>query len=122
MGNVIARVMDPEWHSVITAESARIQTEKNGDRFLVLSQGHRYDLKPGKTDFRMIDFERYGFRLESKVSANSIEAVRQMAEREIKARQTATLFMDNNDNDQVGRAHCKDRGSQDAEDRTGDGS
>src|SRR3546814_5892050 len=46
MGNVIARVIDPEWHSVITAESARIQTEKNGDRFLVLSQGNRYDLKP----------------------------------------------------------------------------
>src|SRR3546814_1403882 len=50
MGNVIARVIDPEWHSVITAESARIQTEKNGDRFLVLSQGHRYDLKPGKPE------------------------------------------------------------------------
>src|SRR3546814_14279940 len=46
----------------------------------------------------MIDFERYGFRLESKVSANSIEAVRQMAESEIKARPTAQLFMDNNDN------------------------
>lgn len=98
MGNVIARVIDPEWLSVITAESARIQNEKNGDRFLVLSQGHRYDLKPGKPDFRMIDFERYGFRLESKASASSIDAVRQMAESEIKARPTAQLFMDDNDN------------------------
>jgi lipopolysaccharide export system permease protein len=98
MGNVIARVIDPEWLSVITAESARIQNEKNGDRFLVLSQGHRYDLKPGQSDFRMIDFERYGFRLESKASANSIDAVRQMAESEIKARPTAQLFMDDNDN------------------------
>lgn len=98
MGNVIARVIDPEWLSVITAESARIQNEKNGDRFLVLSEGHRYDLKPGKPDFRMIDFERYGFRLESKASASSIDAVRQMAESEIKARPTAQLFTDDNDN------------------------
>ncbi|UYO94794.1 LPS export ABC transporter permease LptF [Pollutimonas sp. M17] len=96
MGNVVARVIDPEWLSVITAESARIQNEKNGDRFLVLSQGHRYDLKPGKPDFRMIDFERYGFRLESKASASSIDAVRQMAESEMKARPTAQLFMDDN--------------------------
>ncbi len=95
MGNVIARVIDPEWLSVITAESARVQTEKNGDRFLVLSSGHRYDLKPGQPDFRMIDFERYGFRLESKSDAGSAEAVRQRAESEMKARPTLQLFADN---------------------------
>lgn len=97
MGNVIARVIDKEWLSVITAEGARIQTAENGDRFLVLNRGHRYDLQPGKPDFRLIDFERYGFRLESKASANSIDAVRQRAESEIKARPTTQLFLDNND-------------------------
>src|SRR5690606_28018667 len=76
MGKVIARVIDPEWLSVITAQGAGIQTEANGDRFLVLTDGHRYDLKPGKPDSRLIDFERYGFRLESKADANSAEAVR----------------------------------------------
>lgn len=96
MGNVIARVIDPEWLSVITAQSARIQTEENGDRFLVLTEGHRYDLKPGKPDFRLIDFDRYGFRLESKTSATSIDAVRQKAESEIKARPTMQLVADDN--------------------------
>ncbi|NYT62199.1 LPS export ABC transporter permease LptF [Alcaligenaceae bacterium] len=98
MGNVIARVIDPEWLSVITADSARIQNEPNGDRFLVLSNGHRYDLKPGKSDLRLLDFESYGFRLESKSNANSMATVRERAEREMKARPTLQLFGDDTDN------------------------
>lgn len=94
MGKVIARVVDEPWLSVITAESAKIQNESNGDRFLVLSEGHRYDLQPGKPDFRLIDFDRYGFRLESKSDADA-EAVRQLAEQQIKARPTLQLFSDN---------------------------
>lgn len=97
MGRVVARVMDQEWLSVVTADSARIQTEANGDRFLVLTEGHRYDLQPGKPDFRLFDFERYGFRLESKSDASSPGLLREYAESQIKARPTAQLFMDNTD-------------------------
>lgn len=97
MGNIIARVVDQEWLSVVTAQGARIQEEANGDRFLVLSEGHRYDLKPGRPDFRLVDFERYGFRLESKASASSIDAARQLAESQIKARPTMQLFADDTD-------------------------
>ncbi|MFT0547646.1 LPS export ABC transporter permease LptF [Allopusillimonas ginsengisoli] len=97
LGRVIARVIDPEWHSIITAESANIQTEKNGDRFLVLSSGHRYDLKPGKPDFRLFDFDRYGFRLESKSDSTSLEAVRREAESKTKARPTGQLLADDTD-------------------------
>ncbi|AEC20215.1 hypothetical protein PT7_1675 [Pusillimonas sp. T7-7] len=97
MGNVIARVVTPEWLSVVTAESARIQTEENGDRFLVLTDGHRYDLKPDMPDFRLMEFDSYGFRLESNASESSAEAVRRMAESQIKARPTLKLFTDDND-------------------------
>ncbi len=97
MGRVIARVIDPEWLSVITADSARIENEANGDRFLVLSDGRRYDIKPGKSDFRLIDFERYGFRLESKGDLDSA-SVRNLAEQQIKARPTMQLFADNTNN------------------------
>ena len=48
LGNVIARVIDPQWLSIVTAQSARMEEQPNGDRFLVLSEGHRYDLKPGQ--------------------------------------------------------------------------
>ncbi|NYT85550.1 LPS export ABC transporter permease LptF [Pollutimonas harenae] len=97
MGKVIARVVTPEWLSVVTAESAKIQTEENGDRFLVLTNGHRYDLKPNMPDFRLMEFDSYGFRLESNASESSAEAVRRMAESQIKARPTLKLFTDNND-------------------------
>lgn len=97
LGNIIARVNDKEWVSLITAESARIQEEPNGDRFLVLRSGHRYDLQPGKPSFRMVEFDRYGVRLESDAEQSSPEAVRARAEREIKARPTLALLSDGTD-------------------------
>lgn len=97
MGNIIARVIDNEWLSLITAESARIQEEPNGDRFLVLSEGHRYDLQPGKPVFRLVDFDRYGVRLESDAEQSSPEAVRARAEQEIKGRPTLALLTDGTD-------------------------
>ena len=98
LGNVIARVIEPDWLTVVSADSARVRTEPNGDRFLVLSQGHRYDLKPGTPEFRMFDFNRYGFRLESKNDAGSIKVAREMAERQLKARPTEQLVGDNTNN------------------------
>jgi len=96
LGRVVARVIDPEWLSVVTAESARIETQENGDRFLVLSEGHRYDLKEKTSEFRLFDFDKYGFRLESRAEATSPQAMRELAERQIKARPTEQLFRDGN--------------------------
>src|SRR5690606_25711705 len=97
LGNIIARVHDKEWLSLITAESARIQEEENGDRFLVLRDGHRYDLQPGKPIFRLVEFERYGVRLVSDAEQTSPEAVRARAEQGIKARPTLALLSDDTD-------------------------
>lgn len=94
LSNVVARVIDPEWLSVVTARSARLQEEENGDRFLVLSEGQRYDLKPGETEFRVVNFDRYGLRLESRDGGETAETIRQRAEQQIKARQTVALFGD----------------------------
>jgi len=96
LGRIIARVIGPEWLSVITASSAKVETEPNGDHFLVLGPGRRYDLKPGKPDFRLFDFRQFGFRLESNSDANSLEAARQAAESKMKARPTFQLMRDNN--------------------------
>src|SRR5690606_32804441 len=98
LGNIIARNIANAWHSLITAESASIVEQRNGDRFLVLVDGHRYDLQPGKSIFRLVEFERYGVRLESDAEATSPEAVRAKAEQSIKARPTLSLVSDNTDN------------------------
>ena len=43
-----------------------IEVAKNGDRFLVLEQGRRYEGTPGKLEYRTMEFDRYAIRLESR--------------------------------------------------------
>jgi len=97
LGRVVARVVENGWLSVITAQRAFVQVAENGDRFLVLEDGHRYDVKPGQTEFRLFDFDRYGVRLESK-KALSPAALRDRVQSRIKARPTALLLSDDTDN------------------------
>lgn len=98
LGNVFARAIDPEWLSVLTASHARSEVLPNGDRFLVLGAGYRYDLKPGTPEVRLVNFEEYGFRMESKSGDDPVAAVREAAERSSKARSTMQLVADNTDN------------------------
>ncbi len=94
MGKVFARVDDGEWYTIVTSDNARLQEENNGDRFLVLGPGNRYDMKPGSAEFRMIKFENYTMRLESKGGAGTEEAIRTAALNVLKARPTGSLFED----------------------------
>lgn len=93
LGRIIARVISPEWVSIFTASSATIENKPNGDRFLVLGSGRRYDIKPGKSDARLFDFKKYGFRLESKNGISAAQA-RARAERKFKAQPTSMLVHD----------------------------
>jgi len=93
LGRVIARVISPEWVSIFTASSATIENRPNGDRFLVLGPGRRYDIKPGQARFRLFDFKKYGFRLESKGAMSAAQA-RAGAESKVKAQPTSMLLRD----------------------------
>jgi lipopolysaccharide export system permease protein len=42
------------------------ETAPNGDRFMVLVNGRRYDSTPGTTEYKIMDFERYATRVETK--------------------------------------------------------
>ena len=46
--------------SVVVAKEGMIEFDKRGDKFLVMSQGRRYDGTPAQNDFQMMEFERYG--------------------------------------------------------------
>ncbi len=95
LGKVVARVIDEEgWVNVITANSAHIETADNGDRFLVLKQGQRYDVLPGAPQLRLAYFDSYGVRLESKDDQSSPENIRAKAEQHIKGRPTTQLLTD----------------------------
>lgn len=50
----------------VVAESGEIETRPDGQRYLVLSKGRRYDGSITGAELRMMEFERYGLRIEPK--------------------------------------------------------
>jgi len=51
--------------SVVVAKEGMIEIDKYGDKFLVMSQGRRYDGLPTAPDFQMMQFEKYGVLVSS---------------------------------------------------------
>jgi len=50
--------------STMTAKEGVQETAANGDRFLMLLNGFRYEGAPGQLDFRVVEFARYAVRIE----------------------------------------------------------
>jgi lipopolysaccharide export system permease protein len=46
------------------ARAARLEDAPNGDRFIVLEEGRRYEGKPGSLEYRIVEFDKLGRRLE----------------------------------------------------------
>jgi lipopolysaccharide export system permease protein len=51
---------------VMVAATARMEQSDNGDRFLVLERGRRYEGEPGTPQYRVMEFERYAIRIEAR--------------------------------------------------------
>jgi lipopolysaccharide export system permease protein len=54
---------------VIVAREGVIEAGPNGDRYLVLLNGRRYEGKPGQLQYRMLEFDRYAIRLDIRPDA-----------------------------------------------------
>jgi lipopolysaccharide export system permease protein len=48
----------------MVAKEGLQETAPNGDRFLVMLNGTRYEGVPGQADFKIVEFERYAMRIE----------------------------------------------------------
>ena len=48
------------------AENGIIEVAPNGDRFIVLKQGRRYEGTPGQLEYQTLEFDRYAIRIESR--------------------------------------------------------
>lgn len=57
---------------VTMASTGYQETAANGDRFMVLEKGRRYEVVPGTPEFRIMEFDRYALRVETK-EARGIE-------------------------------------------------
>ncbi|MDR3087454.1 MAG: LPS export ABC transporter permease LptF [Azoarcus sp.] len=51
--------------TVVVASRGSLYTDKEGNRYVVLEQGRRYDGHPGTTEYRVMTFDRYQLRIES---------------------------------------------------------
>jgi lipopolysaccharide export system permease protein len=55
--------------NVVVGARGVIEVMPNGDRFLVLEDGRRYEGMPGKPEYRVLEFKRYAVRIDSKPDA-----------------------------------------------------
>lgn len=96
LGAVFVREWDPESGqvSVVTSSGAGVEVLENDDRFLVLTQGQRYDLTPGLAETQIVHFERYGIRLERRDAGDAEAQAREKANAITKARPSGLLWQD----------------------------
>jgi lipopolysaccharide export system permease protein len=65
--------------SVSMSRSGHTEVAENGDRFIVLEKGRRYEGVPGEADFRITEFDRYAARIETKESAEPSTSPKSMS-------------------------------------------
>jgi lipopolysaccharide export system permease protein len=83
--NVFVSTYSGGREGLIVAENGVLETAPNGDRFLVLGEGRRYEGTPGMHEYRTLEFDRYAIRLES-------SAEQPIAERRARTRTTRELL------------------------------
>ena len=64
--NVFVSEMRPDRLGLTMAGSGHQEIAENGDRFIVLLSGSRYELERGTAALRILDYARYAVRLETK--------------------------------------------------------
>ncbi len=80
--NVFVAQMRGENLGIMVSRRGYREAAPNGDRFVVLLDGRRYEGIPGKLDFKVMDFERYAQRVEVRerqVESASIKAMPTLA-------------------------------------------
>jgi lipopolysaccharide export system permease protein len=78
VSNVFVQSAQDHRLSVIAADKGYIQSNANGDRFVVLEQGRRYEGEPGKMDYSIVDFEQAQMRLAQKGVSATAASVKSM--------------------------------------------
>src|SRR5450631_1832137 len=63
--NVFVSSTQHQKTGVMVANRGLLQTVDNGDRFLVLLNGRRYEGVPGTTEYKISEFERYAMRIDA---------------------------------------------------------
>jgi lipopolysaccharide export system permease protein len=65
VGNIFVQSEQNGKLGTMVARQGLQETLSNGDRFLVLLNGTRYEGTPGQRDYRIVEFERYAMRIDA---------------------------------------------------------
>ncbi len=65
IGNVFVQSVQNSKEGTMVAKEGMQETAANGDRFIVLLNGTRYEGVPGQADFKIFEFARYAVRIEA---------------------------------------------------------
>ncbi len=65
IGNVFVQSVQNSKEGTMVAREGVQETAANGDRFIVLLNGTRYEGVPGQADFKIFEFTRYAVRIEA---------------------------------------------------------
>lgn len=63
--NVFINSVQHGRNGVMFSKTGTVETAPNGDRYIVLLDGRRYEGVPGEAEYRVMDFQRYAARVES---------------------------------------------------------
>lgn len=68
---------------VMVARNGFQELAENGDRFLVLQNGRRYEGEPGSPEYKIFEFERYAMRIETAEAAERAPTTKTMTTLEL---------------------------------------
>jgi len=86
MKEVFLQVRERDELGVLAADGASLMTEDGtGNRFVVFSEGSRYQGVPGRADYQITSYDRFGVRLDNDGQRRAIESTRAMATGELLA-------------------------------------
>ncbi len=63
--NVFVNSVQHGRNGVMFSQKGTVEVAPNGDRYIVLLDGRRYEGVPGEAEYRVMDFQRYAARVES---------------------------------------------------------
>ncbi|AMP01344.1 putative permease YjgP/YjgQ family protein [Collimonas arenae] len=87
--NVFVNTQQDGKNSIVVAKEGMVELDKNGDKFLILQKGRRYDALEAQNEFRIMEFERYGVLVSSASQAVN-------GDKSARALPTADLLKDQN--------------------------
>jgi lipopolysaccharide export system permease protein len=76
--NVFVSSVQQKKGGVSMSRTGHTETAPNGDRFIVLERGRRYEGAPTDADYRITEFERYSARIESPETDQPVVTAKQL--------------------------------------------